>query len=207
MSDVFNSYADLILQYRKNIDFRIHHENRGGKIIILAPHGGGIERGTSELALAVANDDLSFYIFEGLLPKARQSHRLHITSTKFDEPICCRAIPGFPSSLAIHGCNGRDPLIHIGGKDNELKNRLFEMLDKEGYPVILGKGTYAGISKSNICNRTFTGRGVQLEISNGFRRLLFENWQTRKGRKVQTVRFDQLVKDIRQFLEKNTIEN
>lgn len=207
MSDVFKGYSDLISHYRNNIDFRIRHENHGGEIIILAPHGGGIERGTSELAMAIANNDLSFYLFEGLLPKARQSHRLHISSTNFDEPICCRLIQSFPTSLAIHGCNGRDPLIHVGGKDNDLKNRLLEMLGKRGYPVILGKGDYAGIFKSNICNRTISGKGAQLELSHGFRRLLFENWQTRKGRQVQTTSFDQLVKDIRLILEKGTMEN
>jgi phage replication-related protein YjqB (UPF0714/DUF867 family) len=186
MNDVFKSYAGLISQYDNNIDFRIRYENRGGKIIILAPHGGGIERGTSELAKAIAYDDLSFYIFEGLLQKARQNHRLHITSTKFDEPICRQLIPEFTTSLAIHGCKGEEPLIHLGGKDNELKNNLFEMLDKQGYSATFGKGDYAGSSYANICNRTMTGAGVQIELSTGFRRLLFQNWQTRKGRRIKT---------------------
>jgi phage replication-related protein YjqB (UPF0714/DUF867 family) len=35
-------------------------------LAILAPHGGGIEPGTSELAEAVAGEGLSFYAFEGL---------------------------------------------------------------------------------------------------------------------------------------------
>jgi poly-gamma-glutamate hydrolase-like protein len=53
---------------------------------LVAPHGGGIEPGTSELADAIAASDLSFYTFEGLKPSGNTD--LHITSTRFDEPMC-----------------------------------------------------------------------------------------------------------------------
>jgi phage replication-related protein YjqB (UPF0714/DUF867 family) len=200
MSDTYKSYADLILRYQKDVHFRICYKNRGGKIIILAPHGGGIERGTSELAKAIANSDLSLYLFEGRLPKARQSQKLHITSTRFDEPIGCESIKGFSTSLAIHGCIGRAPLIYVGGRDEDMKYRLLEMLEKRGYPAKPGKGAYSGVFKTNICNRTYTGKGVQLELSNGFRRLLFQYWQTRKGRQIKTAQFDTFVNDIREVL-------
>jgi phage replication-related protein YjqB (UPF0714/DUF867 family) len=207
MSHVFNNFANLSAHYKNGVDFGIQHENRAGEMLILAPHGGGIERGTSELAIAIAGNNLSLYLFEGLLPKARQSHRLHITSTRFDEPICCEAINKFSTSMAIHGCNGPNPLIYVGGRDEDLKNRLLETLGERGYSVKIGTGAYAGSSKSNICNRTFAGRGVQLELSNGFRRLLFDSWQTRRGRNLKTALFDRFVKDIRRILEQGNLIN
>jgi phage replication-related protein YjqB (UPF0714/DUF867 family) len=58
-------------------------------VAVIAPHGGGIEPGTSELATAIAGDDFSLYLFEGL--KSAGNGELHITSTNFDEPISAKA--------------------------------------------------------------------------------------------------------------------
>jgi phage replication-related protein YjqB (UPF0714/DUF867 family) len=53
----------------------------------------------------------------------------------------------------------------------------------------------------NICNRTSSGKGVQLELSNGLRRSLFDDWRTRQGRKTTTSLFAKLASDIRDILE------
>ena len=50
----------------------------------MAPHGGGIEPGTTEIAEAVAGHEHTFYSFSGV--KARGNSVLHITSSRFDEP-------------------------------------------------------------------------------------------------------------------------
>jgi phage replication-related protein YjqB (UPF0714/DUF867 family) len=61
-------------------------------VAIIAPHGGKIEPGTSEIAAAIAGDDYSLYRFQGLRDRPREE--LHITSAKFDEPTCgpCRGL-------------------------------------------------------------------------------------------------------------------
>jgi len=194
------TFRDIQGKYREEIDYHITLENRGGAIIILAPHGGGIERGTSEIANAIAGDDLSYYIFKGLMSTAHESRKLHIISTRFDEPRCLEIIRGFRTALAIHGCCGSEQMIYVGGNDNELKWMLITELGAKGHPVQLGTEKYAGSFPSNICNRTSTGKGVQIELSNGLRRLLFDNWQTRKGRKITTNMFDELVFDIRESI-------
>jgi phage replication-related protein YjqB (UPF0714/DUF867 family) len=201
MGEKFSNYQDLMNHYQLGVDYKIRAVNRGGAILILAPHGGGIERGTSELVRAIADNDLSYYLFEGQLPTARESQALHVTSTRFDEPECLKLIKRFQTSLAIHGCVGREPMIHVGGRDGELKNVLVTKLRRKGYPVQFGTREYAGSFLTNICNRTNSRKGVQLEFSNGLRRILFEDWRTRQSRKTTTALFARLVSDIRDVLE------
>jgi len=74
---------------------------KGSNTIIVAPHGGAIEPGTSEVAREVANNDLSLAIFEGIKP--RNNDRLHITSTNFDEPRCVALVQESDTVVAIHG--------------------------------------------------------------------------------------------------------
>jgi len=199
--DRFSHFADLEKQFTEGVHFRRTARDRGGTVLVLAPHGGGIERGTSELARSIAGGNLSLYLFEGLMPTARQSQALHIASTRFDEPRCLKLIGRFEKALAIHGCRGREPKIYVGGKDNDLKDVLIAELGARGHPIQLGTGGLAGIFSTNICNRTCSGKGVQLELSNGLRRILFDDWRTRKSRKTTTNLFERLVSDIRDVLE------
>lgn len=200
MKDKFLSFYHIAAEYREEVDFRIRPVDRGGKIVIIAPHGGGIERGTTELTRAIAGEDFSYYIFEALMKKASQSQELHITSTHFDEPRCLDLVKRFQSSVAIHGCVGVAPIIYAGGRDGDLKEQLVTKLKQRGYDIQYGSGEYAGSFPSNICNRTNSRRGVQLEFSNGFRRLLFDDWRKRDGRRTTTALFERLVSDIRDML-------
>ncbi len=200
--DRFASFADLEKDFKEGVHFRVTPLDRGGTFLILAPHGGGIEHGTSETARSIAGDSLSLYLFEGMFRTARESQALHITSTKFDEPRCFELVGKFQKALAIHGCNGKEPIIYVGGKDDVLKHTFIVELTAKGYPVELGGGDYAGTYSTNICNRTSSGKGIQLELSNGFRRTLFDDWQTRKSRKATTALFSRLVSDIREVLDK-----
>lgn len=201
MDDRFTHFSDIENHFTEGVHFRRVMYDRGGEILILAPHGGGIERGTSELARAIAGDSLSLYLFEGLMRTAKESKVLHITSTNFDEPDCINLIGKFQKALAIHGYDGEESMIYVGGRDNELKDRLIIALNVKGYPVRLAIRKYAGDWSTNICNRTRSGKGVQLELSKGLRRTLFEDWRTRKTRKNTTELFSNLVTTIRSVLQ------
>ncbi len=202
MDDKFAYYSDLENHFTEGVHFSRVKCDRGGEILILAPHGGGIERGTSELARAIAGDNLSLYLFEGLMRTAKESQVLHITSTNFDEPDCLNLIGKFQKALAIHGYDGKESMIYVGGRDNELKDILIAALNNiECFPVRPAIKRYAGDWPTNICNRTHSGKGVQLELSKGLRRTLFEDWRTRKGRKTTTELFSKLVTTIRSVLE------
>ncbi len=195
MDDKFNCFAELSRQYQIDRDFKISCRYKDGRIVIFTPHGGGIEGGTSELVTEIAGNDLSFYVFEGLLAHANQD--LHITSAKFDEPKCVGLLTKFQTAIAIHGCEGHEEMIYVGGKDIALMSTLVDRLKDKGYPIRSAAYPLSGSYYKNICNRTASGRGVQLELSSGFRHLLFENWANRKGREIKTKYFYALTEDIR----------
>ena len=51
----------------------------------MAPHGGSIEQGTTELTKALADKgNYDYYSFEGIRPK--NNSELHVTSTHYDDP-------------------------------------------------------------------------------------------------------------------------
>jgi phage replication-related protein YjqB (UPF0714/DUF867 family) len=82
--DKYESYEEL-RQNEQEHHFQIHHQEGSSGVAVMAPHGGGIEPGTTEIARGVAGTDHTFYAFEGLKPGGNQD--LHITSTNFDEPV------------------------------------------------------------------------------------------------------------------------
>src|SRR5918912_1062843 len=79
MADKYPNFEVLSRNETSGIDFRILVRQAAAAFAIVAPHGGGIEPGTSEIADAIAAEEFSFYAFEGL--KSSGNGVLHITST------------------------------------------------------------------------------------------------------------------------------
>jgi phage replication-related protein YjqB (UPF0714/DUF867 family) len=137
-------------------------------IAVIAPHGGGIERGTSKIARAIATDKFNLYLFEGLRSSGNYAS-LHLTSHLFDEPECLALISTCSVVVAIHGCRGVEHEVLLGGRHRELTGQLSKALfavkianKTDGHP-------FPGTKPRNICNRGLTGRGVQLEITTALR--------------------------------------
>ena len=58
--DKYSNFSELQARERKDIDFRITtYFHNPLTTAVVAPHGGAIEPGTSELALAIASIDLN----------------------------------------------------------------------------------------------------------------------------------------------------
>jgi len=197
--DVYRNFAELSGAEREDIDFRISAVKRdGSKAVIVAPHGGAIEPGTSEVAIEVANNDLSLAIFEGIKPKGNK--RLHITSTNFDEPRCVELVQESDTVVAIHGEGSNELSVFLGGRDNELCVRLKAVLERYGFTVKThGNPDLHGLNEVNICNRGRHGAGVQLELSSGLRQTFFQSL-TDKGRKKSTVELVRFVAAVREGL-------
>jgi len=135
---------------------------------IVAPHGGKIEPGTSEIAKAIAGDEFSLYCFEGC--KQTGNRDLHITSTNFDEPRAMNLLSSCANVVAIHGCRGDDNKIYLGGLDEKLQDVIGEALQAAGFSTgIHASPNLQGKNLQNICNRGTRGCGVQLEISRNLR--------------------------------------
>jgi phage replication-related protein YjqB (UPF0714/DUF867 family) len=167
--------------------------------IVMAIHGGGIEPGTSEIALATAgyhpatltasfgcNGLHDFWLFEGLLPCG--NGKLHVTATHYDEPIATELVQNARRSISLHGCtdaqaNGK---IQIGGRDFELRSIVLDELTAVGIEAeITTNSELLGEDPENIANKTKIGGCAQLEIGTSDRRGLF-GINTRPQRKNTT---------------------
>jgi len=197
--DSYNNFLELQKNHHADIDYHIKTGNRSETLIILGIHAGGIEPGTSELALAIAGPDLSLYLFEGLLEDSRP---LHLTSTHFDEPLCLEMLKKHHSALSLHGfrASAADPLIYLGGNDLPLTHKLLNAFLQNGYPARINTGKYAATAPENICNRATSGQGVQIEISSSLRRQFFVDLSSPTARKNTTPKFEHFVQLIRRVL-------
>lgn len=166
MQDKYDSFAALeaggeIADQDYNTTVR---ERPQSGVLIVAPHGGSIEIGTTELAELIAGDDYSLFAFNGLKLRGR-NRDLHITSHHFDHPECVALAARHAVVLGVHGCKGDSSQIYVGGLDDELAALLTARLQAEGLPVAATGHKYPGRNPLNICNRGARARGAQLEFT------------------------------------------
>jgi phage replication-related protein YjqB (UPF0714/DUF867 family) len=160
------------LENRPGIDYNIIVSDLGSPLAVLAPHGGGIEPGTAEIAEALAGEQRSCYIFDGLSEDGNQE--LHLPSTHFDEPLCLKLVSQVQTVLTVHGCADKHEVVYIGGRNVELKQHLTQVFNQAGFDAQLDGSYHSGSSRMNICNKGTLGQGIQLEISSGLRRRMFK---------------------------------
>jgi phage replication-related protein YjqB (UPF0714/DUF867 family) len=160
----YGSFAELACGEVLGRDYRVRMSGPpGSDVLIVAPHGGLIEAGTSEIAELIAADNYGLFSFEGLKPYGT-NRELHITSHRFDHPECLAMAARANVVLSVHGCLG-DTRIHIGGLDTPLADALAESLRTAGFPIEPASERYPGRHPLNICNRGARGQGAQLEIT------------------------------------------
>ncbi|MEV5596819.1 poly-gamma-glutamate hydrolase family protein [Streptomyces sp. NPDC052496] len=166
---------------------------------IMAMHGGGIEKGTSELCLGIAGyqpDTLKalfpgepvydYWMFEGLrLPSMElgSNRELHVTAKHCDDHVAISMAASSLNVLSLHGCtaaqagvrSGQDPkVVVVGGLNAAFKKLLHEELGAH-CKTVDGDDfpDLAGVNPENPCNRTMLGKGAQLELSTELRESFF----------------------------------
>jgi len=171
---------------RSGRDFRVGVGNLENiaPCLLVVPHGGAIEPGTTEIMLAVANlGQWAYYNFQGQLP-SRNWPELHIPSTHFDEPRLLGLLPRTRFAVSFHGENNEERrIIHVGGLYDQGRQTFVLCLNEDLVDLRIavldaskaGNDNIAGQSPRNITNRGLRGAGVQLEFSHGTRQLLFRN--------------------------------
>lgn len=170
MADRYNTFNDLAANALLDIDYRVRVVDRGSMVVILAPHGGWIEPKTSEIAEAIAGTDLSFYAFEALKNGAHGD--FHITSHRFDEPEAVDLVGRSRTAVAIHGRRSEGSnAVWLGGRATLLRNAVGASLRDAGFDAEPNE-RLPGLDRANICNRTRSGKGVQLELPPSLRSLL-----------------------------------
>jgi phage replication-related protein YjqB (UPF0714/DUF867 family) len=174
LNDRYASLDELKAAERKGVDYgTVVLARPDSDIAVIAPHGGWIEPGTSEIARGIAGDDLNLFLFEGL--RSRPHRDLHITSGRFDDPDCLALIAACETVVAIHGSrDDREHDILIGGRDMDGRSAMLDALVAHEWDAAEApaSGYLSGLGIRNICNRGATGRGVQLEIRASLRKRL-----------------------------------
>ena len=184
--------------------------------IVMAIHGGGIESGTSEIALAVAgyhpatlatsDDGLGlhdFWLFEGLLPSG--NGELHVTASHYDEPIATELVQNARRCISLHGCSDVQAKgkIQIGGCDHKLRDIVLEELTIAGIPAeITTDPMLDGDSVDNIANKTKILGCVQLEMGTSYRSSLFKINTRLKRKNTTKPQFELLVGALRRAMSR-----
>ena len=173
MVSSYQSFKELADRKVEGQDYRIRIELRDPCVLIMAPHGGKIEPTTAEIAAAIAEDDYSFYCFEGLKTDSRP---LHIESHLFDEPRALQVVRKADVVITIHGqIDQKEEFVMVGGLNDSLRSEITRELEGVGFQTRVPTEGLMGTDSQNICNRGKLRRGVQLEVSRKVRDLLKTN--------------------------------
>jgi phage replication-related protein YjqB (UPF0714/DUF867 family) len=169
--DTYPTYRDLQRHETQGTDYDLVLRQGTSGIAIMAPHGGGIEPGTLDIADALAGREHTFYAFKGTKPAGNPV--LHLTCTRFDEPLGVAVARKAEVVVTIHGCRDPSQTVFVGGRHQELKAAICTALRAAGFRAVVGaRPGLQAVKSANLCNRGRSGRGVQLEISAGLRRKL-----------------------------------
>lgn len=179
----YASFTQLTRYEREGIDYQRRWLRRASSLLIAAPHGGGIEPGTSELATALAAESHALYLFEGY--KGAENQCLHVPSTRFNDPLLDQLLAESQYVAAVHGCRDSRPMVYVGGLHETWLQGAIELLRQAGFPADRDTSRNAGRFPSNLCNRGRQGMGLQFELSLGLRRQMFASL-TRAGRQYPT---------------------
>lgn len=172
MKDYFSSMTELMEHLPARDNYSIASDvGRRSAVKVFAPHAGCIEPCTGALVLAIAMGRYDYFVFNGLRKKDCYK-TLHVTSTHYDEPSCIRMARESTVALAIHGCDGEDLFIEVGGGNSSLASRLAESMIAAGYPALPAPAERRGEDPANFINKA-SRHGLQIELSAGFRRSLF----------------------------------
>ncbi len=195
--DAYNSLEELARLHCEGEEWRRIAIDRRSMVAVIAPHGGGIEAGTSELAKALSGDDLSLYCFEGLRVKGNAV--LHISSTRFDDPLCLELLTKSQITISLHGCEDRAEVVYVGGLHAEMRKSISEAILAVGFRAIDDSTIHNGDHPANLCNRCRGGRGVQLELSKTMRARMFAGLRASE-RQTTTRNFESFVSAVRKEL-------
>lgn len=183
--------------------YAITARDLGTPIVVVAPHGGGIEPGTSEIALSIAADRYSHYLFEGR--KKRSNHDLHITSVNFDEPSSLSLLRSAQMVVTIHGEDSGAEVVYVGGRHAAAVAAIRAALTSAGFKAHQHpSAALSGRDVRNICNIGACGAGVQLELSRGLRSSFFKSLSA-IGRKSPTPRLSHFGTVVREVLGKSEL--
>jgi phage replication-related protein YjqB (UPF0714/DUF867 family) len=196
--DRYADFAELELNEKEGEDYIILFRKTVSRFAVMAPHGGGIEPGTLDIADSIAGSEHTFYAFKGI--KKSGNRIMHISSNRYNEPAALKISGDAFIVVSIHGCKKKEETVFIGGRNEGLKKIIMDALNEAEFAAVISEQPgMRGISPENICNRCICGKGVQLEISRGLREKMFNNLNQRSLRK-KTMLFYKFVDIIKKSI-------
>ena len=173
--DTYASMTELLHKLSSRDNYEVYTDQSHHSLIkIFAPHGGCIEPATEPIALGIARERFDYFVFSGR--RKTDCYRvLHVTGTHYDEPTCLEMVLASELSVAIHGSAESQELVHVGGGNKELATELIGELRRLGYPAVRAPEGMKGLDDKNFVNLA-RRRGIQLELSAGFRKTLFPSF-------------------------------
>ncbi len=181
--DTYSDFQELLTRETEGVDFTIEIEDRNTDTVIVGIHGGFIEPDTELVVREIAGTDLSYYLFLG---KERYQH---ITSSHFNEERCLHLVSKSKTVISIHGKQGEEAFVMLGGLAEPLIHKASKVLREEGFNVQQPEPDVMGESVGNICNKGITGEGLQIELSRGLRNLFLNDKQ-------QLVIFAKIIREL-----------
>jgi phage replication-related protein YjqB (UPF0714/DUF867 family) len=162
VADQYRSFEELAGREQESVDYQIRLHARQSLIAIMAPHGGKIEPGTSELAEYIARQDFSFYAFEGI--RSGNNGRLSLPFDRFDEPECSKLLRRCGLAVVIQGIPGKNRELKLAGGHAVLREQLAGVLRAAGFEVL---DDDCPVNPFELCNRR--GPGVRIAVSKKLR--------------------------------------
>ena len=209
-TDYYRSMTDLLKDTQEGKDWTKENTNRHSNVLIFAPHGGNIEKGTTELTKAIANKgNYDYYVFNGT--RNKNNSQLHVTSTNYNDPDLINRNYNKDISISVHGAGqsqGKNTVL-IGGRDEKLIQLISKELSAFKFNVQRSLGHLAGIDTNNVVNYNKKGQGVQLELTPDLRKSFFSNGddssKARKDEKNWTSTMDHFATAINNAIRKYMI--
>ena len=172
--DYYTSMTQLERETKEGIDWKKETRDQGNQVLIVAPHGGNIEQGTSELTKLLAQQGgYDYFSFEATRPS--NNTQLHVTSTHYDDPTLHQMVEGRSATISIHGAKGDDPIVFLGGAKSDLRDEIQSQLESRGFTVQVPPEYLGGLNENNFINKNENSTGVQLELTTSLRKALFNN--------------------------------
>src|SRR5260221_1402001 len=127
--------TELLRKVPPEGNYTMHVETRHrSDVKLFAPHGGCVAPCTGPLVREIAQGRFDHFIFNGIRKKDC-FRTLHVTSVNYDEPRCLAMARDALIALAIHGCDGAESFIEVGGGNRSLALGLREYLIERGDDV------------------------------------------------------------------------
>jgi phage replication-related protein YjqB (UPF0714/DUF867 family) len=208
------NYGEVLAKgYVPGRDFRISFgDSKLDQCLLVVPHGGGIEPGSSEIMRAVADmGGWAWYEFAGYLRQANKAE-LHIDSTSFDEPTLVGLLPRTAFVVSCHGCDdASEAIVYVGGLWQAGRDAFLTAInascDDHGIKAIDASDGRVpvhlkGFDPANLTNRGKFQEGVQLEFSRQARNVLFPPDASREARGKRSARLRSLSRSIHGALDR-----